>query len=312
MGGALAALADTPRTLTAVSPPALAAALTLHLGKLTAEARAWHWIVRHAHADEDVCFRMTYGAFVGHIGANAVLPGRIGEALRLGVVRRRVPGSSVVTIGATIVLETVLELVFGVLLVLGVLLAGASLGPRGSPLHTITPLLIHPAALAALAAVAAVGIAVWARHRRRAPELARRMACGFSVVRSPRAFAAGVVGWKLVAWCLRLGAVYAFLVAFHVPASIWTALVVIAAQIVSGIVPLLPGNAGTQQAALVVALAGTASTGAVLGFGVGMQAATAVLDVVVGVVALAFVAKLVDLRAALGVLRRRRAQPAGM
>jgi uncharacterized membrane protein YbhN (UPF0104 family) len=137
------------------------------------------------------------------------------------------------------------------------------------------------------------------------------MASGFSILRSPRAFAAGVIGWKVVAWGLRIASVYAFLLAFHIPATLWTALVVLAAQVVAGALPLLPGNAGTQQAALIVALSGTASAGAVLGFGVGMQATTAIVDVVVGALALALVAKPVDLRGALAVLRRRGPQPAG-
>ena len=62
---------------------------------------------------DGVRFRTTLGAFVSSIGANAVLPARVGEALRVGIVRRRVPGSSVVTIAATIVLETAIEVAFG-------------------------------------------------------------------------------------------------------------------------------------------------------------------------------------------------------
>ena len=140
-------------------------------------------------------------------------------------------------------------------------------------------------------------------YRKRARALLARMAAGFSIVRSPRSFVAQVVSWKLVAWTLRLGSVYAFLVAFHVPAAPWTALVVVAAQNVAASVPLLPGNAGTQQAAIGVALAGTASTAALLGFGVGMQAATLVADLVLGAAALLLVGSRGDARNALATLR---------
>jgi uncharacterized membrane protein YbhN (UPF0104 family) len=310
IGGAMAAVAATPDALAAVSPLALVAAVAFHLGKLSAEARAWHWIVRHAQAERDVDFATTYGAFVGAIGANAVLPARVGEALRLGVVRRRVPGSSVVTIVATIILESALEVAFGILVVVGVMLGGASLGHSGAPVRGLQGFLADPLVLAAAGGVAAVAVALALRYRRRAQEVLRRMASGFSILRSPRAFAAGVIGWKVVAWGLRIASVYAFLLAFHIPATLWTALVVLAAQVVAGALPLLPGNAGTQQAALIVALSGTASAGAVLGFGVGMQATTAIVDVVVGALALALVAKPVDLRGALAVLRRRGPQPA--
>jgi len=104
------------------------------------------------------------------------------------------------------------------------------------------------------------------------------------------AFVGRVLTWKLVAWTLRLVCVYAFLLAFHVPAAPWTVLVVVAAQNVAASVPLLPGNAGTQQAAIGVALAGSASVAEVLGFGVGMQAATAITDLVLGAAALGLVA----------------------
>jgi hypothetical protein len=51
----------------------------------------------------------------------------------------------------------------------------------------------------------------------------------------------------------------------------------------------MPGNAGTQQAAIAVALSGTASAATVLGLGFGMQATTTIVDLLVGVLALALV-----------------------
>ncbi len=85
----------------------------------------------------------------------------------------------------------------------------------------------------------------------------------------------------------------------------------VAAQNVAASLPLLPGNAGTQQAAIGLALAGTAGAASLLGFGVGMQAATAVADVLVGIAAVALVATRADVRAALGTLRvGRRPRPA--
>ena len=137
------------------------------------------------------------------------------------------------------------------------------------------------------------------------------MGRGFAIVTSPRSFVSGVLSWKLDAWTLRLGTVYAFLVAFHVPAAPWTAVVVVAAQNVAAAVPLLPGNAGTQQAAIGVALAGSASAGDVLGFGLGMQASTAIADIVLGAAALALVAGRGRSRSALRALRPRRRSSAG-
>ena len=170
----------------------------------------------------------------------------------------------------------------------------------------------HPAVLGVVSCGFLAVLAVGLVYRRRARALLGRMAAGFAILRSPRAFIARVLSWKLMAWTLRLGTVYAFLLAFHVPAAPWTALVVVAAQNVAASVPLLPGNAGTQQAAIGVALAGSASVAGVLGFGVGMQAATTIADVVLGAAALLLVANRSDVCAALTTLRpRRRLRPAG-
>ena len=295
LGGALL-------TIASVSPWLLGIAIALHLLKVAAEARAWHGIVAHAHGSTPVRFRTTLGAFVGSIGANAFLPARVGEAFRVGVLRRRIPGSNVATIAATIVLETLLELAFSAAVIVALLAGGRWVGPLGL---SAGGFLAQPVVLGAVAGLLILGALLAVVFRRPAAELGRRMARGFSVVGSPQAFAV-VCGWKIAAWTLRIACVLVFLLAFHVPATIWVALVVIGAQSVAGALPLIPGNAGTQQAAFAVVLAGTAGAGTIVGFGVGMQAATAVADVVAGVAAVGLVAGRADLRAALATLRVRR------
>jgi uncharacterized membrane protein YbhN (UPF0104 family) len=294
-------------TLGNVSPWLLTAAIALHLLKIAAEARAWYGIVLHAHDGPPVRFRTTLGAFVGSNGANAILPARVGEAFRVGLLRRRLPGSSVATIAATIVLETFLELAFAAAVIAAVLLAGRSIGHLGVPLHAAKA---HPVALITVAGLFATVGPLAIRFRATTTVLARRMARGFAIVRVPRAFAQ-VFSWKLAAWTLRIGSVYVFLLAFDLPATLWLALVVIAAQNVAAALPFSPGNAGTQQAALAVALTGTASVATVFGFGIGMQAATVLADLLTGAAAVLLVAGGVDLRSALSVLRRRSRADAG-
>ncbi len=271
-------------TLAGASLVALAIAVALHLAKVAAEARSWHGIVSHAYPETDVRFRTTYGAFAGAIGANAVLPARVGEALRLGIVRGRVPGSTVATIAGTVVLEAVIEAAFGVAVVVAVLVAGRPIGHLGSPTAVLAS---HPAAIVIAGAGAAVLAAIGWALRRRLSGIATALAHGMSIVRSPGPLLRTVLVWKVVAWTLRLAAVYAFLLAFHVGGGLWIVLVVVAAQNLAGLLPLAPGSAGTQQAALAVALAGTVSLGAIVGFGVGFQVATGLSDLVAGAVAVA-------------------------
>jgi uncharacterized membrane protein YbhN (UPF0104 family) len=296
MHAILTIAAGAAHTLAGASIGVLAVAVVLHLGKVVAEARSWHGIVSHAHPTGGLRFRTTLGAFAGAIGANAILPARVGEALRLGIVRRRVPGSTVATIAGTIVLETAIEIVFGLGVIVVVLFSGRSVGPIGAPTAFAHS---HPLALAAIGVGAlAAGITGFASRRR----LARTTAAigrGMSVMRSPRHLLRGVVAWKLVAWTLRFAAVYCFILAFHLGGGLWVVLLVVAAQNLAGLLPLAPGSAGAQQAALALALAGTVTAGAVVGFGVGMQAATALADIAIGVAALALVSSWSDVRAAL-------------
>lgn len=302
MGDFAALLEGALRSLLSVSPWLLLVATALHLAKVAVEARAWHGIVEQAHDGPAVPFRTVLAAFVGSIGANAVLPARVGEAFRIGVLRRHMPGSSVATIVATIAVEALIEVVFAAAVVAAALLAGRSIGPIGSPIGAAAR---NPFALASLLTALTVGGVLAIVFRSGARTLAGKMARGFAVIRVPRALGR-VCSWKAAAWTLRIASVVVFLMAFHMPATPWTALIVLAAQNVAAALPITPGNAGTQQAALSVAMAGTASATTVLGFGVGMQAATVLADLVAGAVAIAFVAGGGELRAALTTLRRRR------
>jgi hypothetical protein len=76
--------------------------------------------------------------------------------------------------------------------------------------------------------------------------------------------------------------------------------------VAASLVPLLPGNAGAQQAALVVALAGYATAASVVALGVGMQAATSVVDLLLGALAVGLVTSRDQLRRLFGGERRRR------
>lgn len=299
MHGFLSLLAGALHTLGGASLLALALAMALHLGKVAAEARSWHAIVQFAHPASRIRFGTSLAAFAGAIGANAILPARVGDALRLGIVRRRAPDSTVATIAGTIVLETVIEVVFGGAVVLFVLLAGRSVGGVGSPSAAA---LAHPAVVGFVVGVAALLATVGWMQRQRLARIVRSMAQGMSIIRSPAPLLRGVMLWKLVAWSLRFAAVYCFLVAFHLGGGLWAVLLVVAAQNVAGLLPLAPGSAGAQQAALAVALAGTVGIGTIIGFGVGMQVATALADVAIGLVAVALVSSRADVAEA---LRRR-------
>src|SRR5262249_48675933 len=102
----------------------------------------------------------------------------------------------------------------------------------------------------------------------------------------PGRYLRSVASWQLAGLGLRLASILCFLAAFHVPATVGTALLVLCVQSVANLVPLTPNGAGTQQALLVVALGSTAGASSVVGFGTGAQLATVAMEVVIAAVSL--------------------------
>jgi len=232
---------------------------------------------------------------------NAVLAARVGEALRVGIVRRRVPGATVSALAGTIVLATAPEVAFEVGVIGAVPVAGRCAGRVASPLAISR---FHPVVLVGVGCGALLlGLLGWL-WRGRLAGLASSLAHGRSGLRSPGRLLRGVIAWKLVARALRFAAaVDCFLLAFHLKSGLWVVPLVIVAPNLARLLPLAPGSAGTQQAAL--ALAGSVGAATVPGFGVGRQAATGLADVVVGAVAIALVSSWSDVGKALRPSRHR-------
>jgi uncharacterized membrane protein YbhN (UPF0104 family) len=98
-----------------------------------------------------------------------------------------------------------------------------------------------------------------------------------------------VASWQLLSWGFRIASVYFFLKAFTVPATLHNALLVLAVQSLSTLLPFTPGGVGTQQGLLVYVFdrAGTGIAGTLLlSFSVGMYIAVTIENVVIGFIAL--------------------------
>jgi glycosyltransferase 2 family protein len=262
----------------------LAVALTLHLAKLGVRARAWHNIVCAAYPSDRPRFRHALGAFLAGTGVGACVPARAGQLVRLSLMRSRVGSSSFPGLVSTLIAESVFDAALTALIVVAVLIAAGpgAVGGRSFP----GPLGQHPviAGLVAVAVtLAACRLAVQRRARIRS--LLRDARIGLAVFTQPVRYLRGVASWQALGCTLRVASTYWFLVAFHVPASLHAALLVIAVQLVVGVVPLTPGGAGPQQAILVAALS-PATTSSVLGFGIGSQVTTLLADLLLGGVSL--------------------------
>jgi hypothetical protein len=260
--------------LAGVSLGLLAAALLLHFAKMVARARAWHNIALAAYPEAGLRFRHSLGAYFCGCGTNAVLPARPGELLKLTLVRKKAPGTAYQGLASTLLTESLFDTVVGVVAVS----AGIALGWASYTNFW----------LAAVSAVVVAAVAWLARRPvgRRLRRLTAGGSRGFRILGRPRRYLATVVSWQLAGLVLRLASILCFLAAFHVPATLQTALIVLCVQSIANLVPLTPNGAGTQQALLVVALGASAGASSLVGFGAGAQLATVAAEVVLALVSL--------------------------
>jgi uncharacterized membrane protein YbhN (UPF0104 family) len=283
------------RHLAAVDFGALGIALAFQALRLVARTRAWRNIVAAAYPATRVRWRSVLGAYLGGVGLNAITPARSGDVLKLFLLKRRVEGSTYPTLGATLIVETLFDAFVGI----GLLLWAAYLGVLPN-IHKLPKLpnidlrwaFQHPLALEIGALVVGIAIGallVWATARVRA--FWQRVRQGFAVLRDRSEYLRGVVAWQALSWAFRLATIYFMLRAFHLPATVHNALLVQIAQSLSTLLPITPGGAGTEQGLLLYLFRGKAARSALLSFSVGMHIAIVVVNVALGVLAVALMTR---------------------
>ncbi len=260
------------------------AAVGLNLASALARGLAWRVVVVQAIARPHPGYLDLFSAFFIGIFANGVLPGRVGEVARVGVLVRRSPprrGLWPALLGSVLA-HRLLEIFPSLALTIWVLLAAKV------PAWAVDAVL---AILAAGGLVLVLGLLAARRHEHDAPEglgrtheVVERVRQGLGILRSPRP-----AGWaaalQTVAWTLQLAAVWVAMRAFHFSLPLIAAALVLVLMNVALIVPLWPGNTGLQQAAIALPLI---SYGIVyargFAYGIGLQAIESSVGYVLGVV----------------------------
>jgi uncharacterized membrane protein YbhN (UPF0104 family) len=282
---------------------ALAAAAACHLLKMAVRTRAWRNILAAAYPNTTVRWRGIFGAYAAGAAVNAVIPARSGDALKLYLARRQIAGSTSPTLVATLVVETLVDVVLSTALLLWALqlrvLPGLDALPR---LRSIdwswvgrNPHLALAVALAAL--VLATALALWARPHAR--KLAAQLRAGGAILRQPTLYLRRVVAWQLADWALRLATIYWLLRGFGLAATAHNVLLVQVTQSLSTILPLTPAGIGTEQGLLVYVFSGKASASKVLSFSVGMKVALMTVNLVLGFGAIALMLRTIRWRSVL-------------
>jgi uncharacterized membrane protein YbhN (UPF0104 family) len=262
-------------------------AIALNLVSVLARAVAWTIVIDQALDKPHPRFPLVFSAFSVGLFANAVLPGRIGELARVGVLTRKLPGRNgawAALIG-TVFAHRLFDLIPSLLLVTYALLTAKV------PHWAYTSLEI---VLGVGFGLFAFGLASARRYSRpvfdelgRVRRLIAMARQGLGVLHSPLP-AVGAAFFQCLGWLCQLLAVFFAMRAFHIYEGLPAAALVLVLVNVATIFPLWPGNVGLVQAAVALPLIayGVAKARGIA-FGFGLQAIEASVGVGVGMLFLA-------------------------
>jgi uncharacterized protein (TIRG00374 family) len=230
-----------------------------------------------------------FSAFSVGLFANAVLPGRIGELARVGVLTRKLPrrqGYWASLVG-TVFAHRVFDLVPVLILILYVVLTAKI------PAWAITSLLVFVGVGGGLFAFAFVSARTQHAQRsldglgaaRRIVTMARQ---GLGVMRS-RTGATLAIVFQIAGWFCQILAVWTAMRAFDIHAPMPAAGLVLLLMNVATVFPLWPGNVGLVQVAIATPLAASYGVAYAHGvaYGFGLQAIEASVGIGVGLLFLA-------------------------
>jgi uncharacterized membrane protein YbhN (UPF0104 family) len=265
-------------------------AVAAHVSKLVMVSRAWRNIVRAAYPRARVRWRQMFGAYVAGTGVNAVIPARGGDAVKLFIAKRRVEGATYTTLVATVLLQTLFDMLVAGCFILWAISLGAL--PGLDVLPDLPSLdygwaFRHPTAgLILFVALLLFGglLLLWIAERME--DFKERVAQGFAAFRDRTYYSTRVISFQLADWSLRLVAVFCFLHAFGLPATLHNALLVQVSQSLATVLPFSPGGIGTEQAFLVYLFRNVTSHGQALSFSVGVRVTLTIVNAALGFTAI--------------------------
>ena len=287
----------------------LAGAIALSIANLALRSRAWQQILRAALPAERIRYRTAFGAYCSGVGVNAVIPARVGDVVKLFLVKRSSRDAHYPTLIGTLVAETIFDFLVASALLVWALQAGVLPGVRlpDIPAFDLSWAFrnwwIVLAILAALAIVALIAA-------RRVRAFWRQFGQGLAIVRTPGRYLRSVVPWQAVGWACRVGGAWFFLEAFNVPGSLENALIVQVAGSLGSLFPATPGGLGPTQALLVVMLAGEAGRTGILAFSAGMELTLLIVNLTLAAICLALMLRNLRFRKAIADARAERAREA--
>lgn len=274
----------------------LGIALLCQFARLFCRAVAWRTILRASYPGSRLRLRSVFGAYVAGVGVNSILPARGGDLVKLYLVRHRAPETKYATLASTLIVETMFDFVVATCLITWTLAIGVL------PTHEVYARLPdvdwkffvrheHQTVIG-LIVLLLIGLVVSLIAQRRVEEFWGRIRQGFAILHEPARLARGVILPQAVSWVFRVATIFFFLQAFRVTATIHNALLALAVDSLATLFPATPGGAGTKQGLIVFLFRGQAiSRSLLLAFSVGMNIALTVENLVMGLIAIALMAR---------------------
>jgi uncharacterized protein (TIRG00374 family) len=282
----------------------LALAIGCHLLKLACTSRAWRNVLAAAYPEERVPWISIYGAYLAGVGINAIIPARAGDAVRIVLAHRAIPGSTYTTVVSSTLVLSFFDMFAATVFLTWALTLGLLPGLdvlSGLESFDFAWLFSHPLLfdLAIATALVAIGlVAYWiAGH---VAEFRDRFAQAFRILSPPTRYLRRVVPWQAADWSLRLLTIWFMLAAFGIPQTLENAGLVQVSTSVSTLFPITPAGVGTEQAFLLYVLNGVAAASVLLAFSVGAKLTITITNVVAGFTAIALTLRTVRFRKALG------------
>jgi uncharacterized membrane protein YbhN (UPF0104 family) len=289
--------------LGSVSYLPLAAAIGCHLLKMACTSRAWRNVLAASYPAVRVPWLSIYAAYLAGVGINAIIPARAGDAVRIVLARRAIPGSTYTTVVSSTLVLSLFDLTAASTLLAWALttgdLPGLDVLPRLKSFDfawlVARPLLFDLALGGLLVGIGLVVLWV-AAH---VAQFRQRVAQAFRVFSPPTRYLSRVATWQAADWSLRLATIWFMLAAFHIPQTLENAGLVQVSTSVATLLPITPAGVGTEQAFLLYVLSGVASAAVLLAFSVGVKLTLTVTNVVAGFTAIALTLRTVRYRNAL-------------
>jgi uncharacterized membrane protein YbhN (UPF0104 family) len=284
--------------LTAVELFPMLLAILVHVAKLACTSMAWRNVLAAAYPEAAVRPRAIFGAYVAGVGVNAIVPIRAGDAVRVVLAHRAIPGSTYTTVVSSTLVLSIFDITAASLILLWAAVTQDELPGFGDlprlPSFDFAWLLDHPLAFVLVVSgllLALVCVGIWISGH--VADFRDRVRQAFAVLRSPPRYLSTVAAWQAADWGLRLVTIWFLLDAFGIPQSLENVLLVQVSTSVATLIPLTPAGIGTEQAFLLYVFAGTVPAADLLAFSVGAKLTTVATNVVVGFTAIALILRTV-------------------